>query len=88
MYLVLGMIGFFFGIQIPASNSYLANIVPPSHRARAFAIFLSILMAWASLIPILAGGMVEHLGFRPTFLIAAVIGIGGSIISALFLKTK
>ncbi|MEM2883693.1 MAG: MFS transporter [Nitrososphaerales archaeon] len=80
LYMLLALMGFFFAIQIPAGNAYLAKLVPERRRGTAYAIFFTANVAWAALVPPISGAIIEAYNFHTAFTSAALICAAGATI--------
>lgn len=80
LYVLLALMGFFFAIQIPAGNAYLAKLVPERRRSTAYAIFFTANVAWAAFVPPISGAIIEAYSFHTAFITAAVVCIAGALI--------
>ena len=83
LYLILALLGLFFSIHIPASNAYLAKLVPPKSRGTAYAVFFTASVAWAALVPPVSGVIIEAYSFQAAFTTAALICATGAAIMLL-----
>jgi len=87
LYILLALIGLFFAIQIPAGNAYLAKLVPERKRGTAYALFFTANVAWAALVPPIAGAIIQAYSFQAAFTTAAAVCATGALVM-LFLKEK
>ncbi len=83
LYILLALIGFFFAIQIPAGNAYLAKLVPERRRGTAYAFFFTANVAWAAIVPPISGAIIEAHGFQAAFTTAALVCAAGAAIMLL-----
>ena len=88
LYLVLALLGFFFAIQIPSGNAYLAKLVSERRRGTAYALFFTANVAWAALVPPISGAMIEAYSFQAAFTIAALVCAAGAAIMLLLREPK
>jgi MFS family permease len=78
LYITLALLGLFFAIQIPASNAYLAKLVPAKRRGTAYAAFFTTTVAWAALVPPISGAVIEAHSFQTAFTTAALVCFAGA----------
>ena len=88
LYLILALLGLFFSIHIPASNAYLAKLVPARRRGTVYAFFFTASVAWAALVPPISGAMIEAYSFQATFTVAALVCAAGAAIMLLLREPR
>jgi len=88
LYIILALIGFFFAIEIPSGNAYLAKLVPERRRGTAYALFFTATVAWAALVPPISGAVIEAYGFQAAFTTAALVCAAGATTMLLLKEPK
>lgn len=78
LYLLLALIGFFFALQIPSGNAYLAKLVPERRRGTAYALFFTANVAWAASAPPISGAIIDTYSFQAAFTAAALVCAAGA----------
>jgi predicted MFS family arabinose efflux permease len=59
--------------------SYVTEVVPPSVRTTAVSLMTAAGLAGAFVAPVVAGALIERVGYRTTFLLAGVVGVLGAL---------
>jgi MFS family permease len=62
--------------------SYVTEVVPSEVRTTAVSLLTAAGLAGAGVAPVVAGGLIEWLGYRPTFLVAGVVGAVGVVVAS------
>lgn len=80
--IMMGLGGFFWAGYNLANFNLLLELTPERYRARAVAVYQSVVYASAVIGPLVGGAIVDAAGFAPVFVITAVGRLAGSIIFA------
>lgn len=86
MYVLIFLTGFFTYTLFSSITAYLADEVPSSFRATIYAVYFTSQFAWWAIISIIAGNMIDVIGFQKAFTILALISAGGAILSLVLIK--
>ena len=85
MYLIIILEGFIVYVLTVSVAAYVADLVPPSLRATAYAAYFTFAFAWMAIIPLFTGNQADIVGFKNAFTILILISVSGAILS-LFIK--
>ena len=77
---LLVLVGFAIQTALGLLFTYVAEVVEPAVRSTAVALLTSAGLLGAFLAPLGAGAIIQSVGYGPTFLVAAVVGVAGVLV--------
>jgi MFS family permease len=77
---LMGAAGFFWAGYNLANFNLLLELTPDRLRARATAVYVTVVMAGNMIGPLIGGAIVESAGFRPVFVLTSVGRMAGALI--------
>ncbi len=87
MLILLCLTGFFGFLLPPTFDALLADITPTIHRGKIYAFYFTATGIWASVVPLISGGIADILGLQNTLNVIALVALSG-IVFGLMIKEK
>ncbi len=87
MVILLVLTGFFGFFLPPTFDALLADITPTIHRGKIYALYFTATGIWASVVPLIIGGIADTLGLQKALTMVAIIALSG-IVFGLMIKEE
>jgi MFS family permease len=83
MLILLFLTGFFGFFLPPTFDALLADITPTTHRGKIYAFYFTATGIWASVVPLIIGGVADYLGLQNALTMVALIALSGFVVGLL-----